>query len=260
VITIDPALSPTVTVQGTTVGTQNEATGSCSSTSTGDVVYVLTTTADQMITATVTPVGGWDAAVYIRTDCGDALSQLACSDIATPVATVKNAAAGTYYIWIDGDYSGDAGAFDLTVTLADPILAPTNDTCATAMALTSGVPHSSDTTDATDDYGTVDIFPTVCSGPLYGNQDGPDLVYTYTPTTTGTFLVELNAAFDSALWVTTGVCGTPDSFELSCMAASDSGNPEDVTVTGTVGTMYFIIVDSWAATAFGTYTITVTEQ
>jgi hypothetical protein len=268
VIAVDTStgLPASATVTGTTVGAINEASGSCSSSSAGDVVYALTTQAAHKITAKLTPTSsGLDPALYIRSSCGSsaASNQLVCNTSSPSIAVINNAQPGTYYVWVDGHVSGTAGDFSLQVTLDNPIMPPANDTCGTAIALQAGAAAvSGDTTTATDNYGTTESqFTTACDSALYdtyGGQVGPDLVYSFTPTLTGTFTVTVEDDFDSALWVTP-VCDTASgALEGACLGASDDGS-ESVRVNGTIGTTYYIVVDSYSTSAKGTFTITVTE-
>ncbi|MGI5864439.1 MAG: hypothetical protein ACOX6T_20635 [Myxococcales bacterium] len=258
----------TTTIQGDTTFALDSAEGSCGGADSPDVVYSFTIPpgASHKVTATVTPsvaTPNFDPKIYLRSACtsADTADQIACGDT---TVTVNALDEGTYFIIVDGD-RGSYGAFDLTVTLEDPFYL--NDTCNSAFALTSGVPHTGDTNIATNDYGASHSqFTTVCQDALYdiaGGQVGPDLVYTFTPTVSGTFTVEVDDGFDSSLWVSTVCDDVPGNAEGACLDADDSAwgsQVESVTINGTVGTTYYIFVDSYSTTAKGTFTITVTEQ
>jgi hypothetical protein len=91
-------LGTTTTIQGTTVGGQNEATGSCSSSSGADVVYSFTLTTHAQVAVKLTPATGYSPMVFIRSACGSYTSQQACaykSTATAATATVKNLRPGT---------------------------------------------------------------------------------------------------------------------------------------------------------------------
>jgi hypothetical protein len=59
-------------------------------------------------------------------------------------------AAGSYYLWVDGDATSD-GAFQLKATLGAPVAPPANDNCNTALPLTPNVAVIADTRSASND-------------------------------------------------------------------------------------------------------------
>ncbi len=251
----------TTTIEGDTTFALDSATGSCGGAGSGDVVYSFTIPAgmSHKMTATVTPATAtpnFRPKLYLRSVCAsaDAADQVSCADTSVVVNALDE---GTYFLIVDGD-SGSYGAFSLTVTLEDPFYL--NDTCADAYVLTAGVPHSGDTRLGADDYGNL-TFPTVCDGPLTGTQDGPELVYAFTPTLSGIFTIDIDDQYDSSVWVSPVCAATSGDPEAACIAAEDDSipGPETLTVNGTVGTTYYIFVDGYSPSSKGTYTITVTE-
>jgi len=140
-----------------------------------DQRYVFTLTTKQLVTANVTPKSGSSlyAVVALRRICDDITSEFACFKSTTSASASAVLDAGTYYVWVDG-YGPSEGAYDLVVTLAAPPPPPTNETCASATALTftAGVATATgDTTGAADDdQGSC------------GGRPGGDAVYTFTTT------------------------------------------------------------------------------
>jgi len=247
---------------GTTVGAVNHTGGTCSGSSGGDVVFQFTTSAAHKATVSVTPDAAsktYAPVIYLRRTCAETgPSELACgytpTALAVASAVVNNLPAGTYFVWVDG-YLGSAGKFRLDVKLEAPVLPPANDVCAAPVALTRGVQVSGDTSIANADYGGT--LGAVCSGEMAGNAKGRDLVYRYTPTTSGPFTIELApSAWDASLWYTTGTCGDA----AACVHGSDrygDGTLETLTVQGVAGTTYFIVVDTYFSAEAGAFSVEV---
>jgi hypothetical protein len=92
------------------------------------------------------------------------------------------------------------------------------------------------------DYGYSDG---ACPGEGTGWGAGaPDVAFSFTPTATGDYLITLDGAFDSNLYVVTD-CAAVDT---SCVQAEENsiGAPEVTTVALAAGTTYFIIADGWS--------------
>ena len=158
--------------------------------------------------------------------------------------------AGTdYYLIVDGDTEYDYGTFTLEINEVPGV--PSNDTCASATAITSLPFTASDYTSCgTDDYDPTDAG---CTG---FEEPGPDVVYSYTPTEDQTLIVKLNSVFDSSVYIVTDCADVVST----CLAGSDDyygGNEESFTVDVTSGTTYYIIVDSWDTYDAGDFSLEV---
>ncbi|MBI5486514.1 MAG: hypothetical protein HY905_04205 [Deltaproteobacteria bacterium] len=84
----------------------------------------------------------------------------------------------------------------------------------------------------------------------------PDVVYSFTPTTTGTWAIDTNGSgFDTVLYVHSAGCpGT----QIACDDDSGSGNQSRVLVSLTAGTTYYVFVDGYNGLfgcASGSYTL-----
>jgi len=125
----------------------------------------------------------------------------------------------------------------------------TNDTCATATALTLNTPAATDNTLAVDEG----LFQFSCAG-----TTAPDIWYTFTSASTNDLRFELcGSSYDTAMEVFDGSCTALNLIECN----DDScGLQSALTVTNVVaGTQYFVRVGGWnGSTGFGT--IQVTEQ
>jgi hypothetical protein len=164
--------SPIPLTAGVTTGNtshgESDNEGSCASSSSHELVYKLDLASRQRVTIEVDP--HFDAVLYVRKDdCADADSEVACNDDAghqrkSKVDEVLE--AGTYFVFVDG-YSSDAGAFKMTVTLADvPTLA---ETCRQARALSANVALPGTTSNAFDHVNAT------CGD----GAKGPDAVYRF---------------------------------------------------------------------------------
>ncbi|MBI5543481.1 MAG: hypothetical protein HY901_06300, partial [Deltaproteobacteria bacterium] len=246
-------------VDGSTVNTANTTQGLCGGKLGNDAVFQLTLAQRQRLKVLVTPHPDsldYSPTVYLRgTDCPDeaAAMQLACAKGAVPgdsvALEVKNLAAGTYYLWVDGAVPSQVGDFEVRVDLEAPIFPPGNDTCgpggANVVALQQGVAYHGSTSDALPDYGAQ--LSDTC---LEQNGDwpavGPDLVFSFTATTSR--LLEVLATpddWDVSLWISTGVCGGEGS---ACVYAADGGSRgarETLLLPAVAGTTYYLHIDAW---------------
>jgi cysteine-rich repeat protein len=134
-----PADSPYLT----TLGATDDATGSCQGELGGrDMIFKVRPSADGTLTAVVgegfmneplcptdflgeVPLSCWDRSLYVRTACGDATSELACSDNPTDAnaaetVTIPVVAGQDYFVFVDGynaETAYSAGQFVLRLAL-----------------------------------------------------------------------------------------------------------------------------------------------
>lgn len=155
--------------------------------------------------------------------CADVDECAAGTDNCSSNAACTNTAGG-FACACDAGYVGDGVTCELI-----------GDTCATALPIAS-VPFSTsnDTSLAQDDYAYGD---NQCPGDTTGNGAMiTDLVYTFTPTTTGTYLINSSATYSERIYVVTDC----SSIGTSCLGATFT---PPLSVSLTAGTQYFIIVD-----------------
>ncbi len=101
-----------------------------------------------------------------------------------------------------------------------------------------------------------------CVGATGDNGAGSnDHVYAFTPTADATYLITLQGAYDSLLYV----ASTCEFSGGACLGSDDkigSNLIEAVTLQATAGTTYYIVVDGWSSSGnvSGTYTLTVEEK
>ncbi len=120
-------------------------------------------------------VGDWDCSDW---DYGAAVP--ACSEVINPndigrLEHEEYLAAGTYYIWVDGKMSGDAGAFSLQLTALDVTATPTR---------TATPPTGTPTRTATPPTGTPSTpTPTGTATPPTGTPTTPPTGSPTTPPT-----------------------------------------------------------------------------
>jgi hypothetical protein len=257
------------TVSGTTAGAQDDSKGQCGATTGPDVVYSFELTADQKVSAKVTPTS-FAPAVYIRRQCSGftGANEPACATTSTSgtvvTALAKYLTPGTYFVWVDaGTTTAGAtnGSFNLELLLDAPVLPPINDDCLNAIPLTPSVAVTGDTTDATHLHGEGPVSA-VCAAMSSFTPKGPELVYSYTPTASGPFTVTVtpNTGYDTLLWITQGVCGGTGADCILNADAAGSGSVETLTGQGVAGTTYYIFVDSYSATSstrFGGFSLIV---
>jgi hypothetical protein len=255
-------VGPWISKSAYTIGASNDVSltsSGCTGSATAgpDVFYAISLKAGKTYAIELDGIGSWDESLYLFTSCsnvsGTCGSGMGADDYYTSPETVTftPTATGTYYLGVDGKGSTDEGLFTLTVREK---VAPSNDTCASAQSLTyasGGVSVMGDTTSADD---SVDLGSSGCTG--YSSL-GADVFYSIT-LSPGTYVVTLTPSpgFDAMLYVFTS-CSNP---ETTCVDGSDSigaGTVEKITLTTTTTTTYFIGVDSYTATEYGTFTLEV---
>lgn len=113
---VTPLLDGT-TVRGSTVGLPDRAHASCARQAlSGERVYSLHL--DQPAHVSLRVAADYDVAVYVRGDCADEVSELACNDDredARHAGLDLDLAAGTWFVFVDGYDSDSTGSFTLTV-------------------------------------------------------------------------------------------------------------------------------------------------
>lgn len=111
----------TYTATGNTSVAEDDQTG------TGDcdwdaneIVYRVTPPETGKLVVALAPSATFDAALYIRTNCGSAASQIACSDVPgeseLELITQPVSAGVTYYVFVDG-YTAQSGQYSVDFTL-----------------------------------------------------------------------------------------------------------------------------------------------
>ncbi len=106
-------------IAGNTSGGGNDFEGSCQSNNGSDRVYVFTVAETIKITF---EASGFDTVMYLRSDCDDTASQIACDDDggASHNARIsEDLDPGTYYLIVDG-FGENEGAFTLNTKLDCP--------------------------------------------------------------------------------------------------------------------------------------------
>ncbi|MFZ5442223.1 MAG: EGF domain-containing protein [Myxococcota bacterium] len=187
-----------------------------------DVVYSYTPASSGNVSITIA-ASGWTPTVWASTVCGQAAS---CFNAQAGSSQVIRATAGTpVFITVD-NATTNAGSYTLTL---NAVTGPANDTCATATPLSVGVPVSGTTVGAVND-----AHPT-CVAP--GGRNG-EVVYSFTPPTSGSWVFHETTASDVVMFVSTVCDGT-------CIAGTDE--PEDLAVTLTAGTTYYLFVEPWSS-------------
>lgn len=161
-------LTPGRPTTGTTLGQADSFTATCADGAhSPDRVYKLHVAARSRARLRLT--GDHDGALYVRSDCTNPSSEVACNDDFgdqqhSVITTVLD--PGDYYVYVDGFGTSAAGNFTLETELApDTGGTASGDRCTSPGTLTPGQPMSFDTIGATDD-----------GAGSCGGQGAPDLV------------------------------------------------------------------------------------
>jgi hypothetical protein len=278
-------ITPGTMVTGSTAGLMNVTQGSCGGATAGEQVYQFTIAASTGVTITTDfPATDFNTAIYLRSDCTNAGTQLGCASNGMLGDTMTaSLAPGTYYVYVDG-IAGTSGNYGLEVNLTPilPVGSPCDpagvmNMCATglvcedvgagpvctdpaAACLASAMTITADGTPVTGTtVGGTSSYTPGCS------TDGgaPDNVWAVTvpPGSTGDLIITATQTsfatdmFDIILSVSTG-CDDA-TMELGCSDGPNAADPETVTIPSAAPGTYYIMVDGYNGHA-GAYSLTAT--
>jgi hypothetical protein len=206
---------------------------------------------------------GFDTVLYLRSGCCG--PEIACNDDAdnrkTSVLSQRGLVPGTYYIYVDGATSADAGSFTIDI-YATPAAVNPGEACGIPLPIAAGTTPGN-TCGFKDDYSP----PATCSNAAGAN--GLDQVYYFVldQKTSVTFSTCDNTCIDTVLYLR-DVCSEASAQSVcdddSCRATG-SCQPEgnmvqsNLTTTLTEG-VHYLFLDTFAAAQVpcGDFTIAAT--
>ncbi len=210
----------------------------------GDLI-TLGTEADGASPIDDTIIGLFDAAgnqLVIDDDSGPGFYSL--------ISSFPAPATGTYYFGIIAYDAAAVGTYQAFITCESAPAAPVNDQCAGAIALSCGTINlSGSTSGALNDYnpGTAG-----CTG---YTAAGLDVVYQVTATPGQVLSLIYTSSADASLYIVTD-CADPVG---TCVAGADEtvgGQAETLTYAFTHSGTYYVVLDSYGTSTFGSYTLT----
>ncbi|HJL15993.1 MAG TPA: hypothetical protein RMH99_10065 [Sandaracinaceae bacterium LLY-WYZ-13_1] len=235
-----PPLRSGQAVTGSTQGQPSYFTATCAGGARSpDRVYRLDVSARSRLRLRMQST--YDGAIYVRSDCQDPNSEVACNDDHQDTRhsmLVTTLDPGRYYVYADGFSAGQAGDYSLRADLA-PVTggSAAADQCQSPGTLTPGQDMELDTFPASDDYAG-----------SCGGQGAPDVVYQIDVQNRSRFRARLNQAeFGGALYLQQQ-CGQSSS-EVVC-ASGRPGARTELDANLQPGT-YFLVVDGTAQDQFG---------
>ncbi|MBI3184047.1 MAG: hypothetical protein HYZ28_18085 [Myxococcales bacterium] len=257
-------------LSGDTSQAKDDAAGSCGGLGAPDQVYALELAVAQRLKLELTSLApSYYPALYLRRqpcESADPATQLTCVKAVPygqpmPISVeLSRLEAGTYYLFVDGIPAGGSGSgggpFNLKLFVSDPLLLPTNDGCAGALALP--VPSSGFGTVSAQGDTTLAVGDTMgtCGG------SGPDVVYKLSLSRPTQLTASVGAATGSALRPVVyvramGKCGS-ELFQdqLACSVAPPGGSTATVTTPGLSPGEYYIWIDGYFGSK-GAFALTV---
>jgi hypothetical protein len=245
--------SDVIDVSGDTTGLADDLAPACGAPGAPDAVYRLTLDRPRRVKLEALGLGGFRPVLSLRSACTDTSSELACAAglATTSTATLElpSLEAGDYWVVVDGPArNASAGRFQLRALLTDPVPAPTNDTCATALELepalsmTGTVSVQGDTSRAKNDA-------TGCEG------TGPELVYAIDLPGARRMQARVTPLSGSRLHPVlylrrAMMCESSVAREqLACTAAGQAGFPALLDVPGLEAGRWYLFVDGRLGTA-----------
>lgn len=243
-----PALVPGHPVTGSTAGQPNYFTATCAGGARSpDRVYTLDVPSRSRVRLRMQST--YDGAVYIRSDCQNPNSELACNDDhrdTRHAMIVTTLDPGRYYVYADGYSAGNAGDYSLGADVV-PLTgggAPA-DACTAPGQAVPGQDLVIDTFPATDDL----------SGSC-GGQGAPDVVYRVDVPSRARFRARVSDAEFTPVLYLQRACGQ-SSTEVICGVLSGAGTELDTLLTPG---QYFLVVDGVAQDHFGAARVEVQLQ
>jgi len=233
------ALAPGQAVTGSTAGRPGYFTATCAGGARSpEQVYTLDIANRSRLRLRMQAT--YDGALYIRSDCENPNSEIACNDDHRDTRhsmLVTTLDPGRYYVYADGFSETNSGDYSLRADLA-PVSGgtATADSCAAPGNVAAGQDIDIDTFPATDDF----------SGSC-GGQGAPDTVYQLQIQNRVRFRARLaEGEFGAAMYLQRQ-CGQANT-EVVCA----SGGPGQTEIDANLqpGT-YFLVVDGVTADAFG---------
>ncbi len=220
-------------VSASTVGASDNTQGSCAGVGAPERLYTLEAPERSRLRCITT--GELARATYLRTDCRDNDSELACVFSSTPEAAPMTAIVerGRHTIGVDGLAFGDRGSFTLRCDLAPTqgMDGTSADACANAGTVPpTGGPIEFDTFLAKDDLAG-----------SCGGTGAPDRVYRLQVTAASQLRVEWAPGFRGVAYVLRESCRPNDQVVCS------SGVLNTELAPGT----YYLVVDGTSASSFG---------
>jgi cysteine-rich repeat protein len=270
--------------------TASYSSSNCASTYTlaaKDFVAVVTPDVDGTMTcdlggSSVTP---WDAVLYVRSNCTNASSELACDDAGVGADEVELPVAKNtpYYVFVDGWGSGKEGPFVLTCTVKVPYCGNGDKEGTEECDDGNNTPNDGCNADCEiEPKGPADVcpgttLPLMNSGGTYiayltGSTSGqtnayngtcnssstaPDQVYQFNSGPGGNVTVTVPAdgtTFNTALYVRQGACFGPSAVQVGCKDATYGNGNETVTFQAPPNTTYWVIVDG-SSSASGNFSL-----
>jgi hypothetical protein len=219
----------------------NQAPG-CGGIGGADVVYSIELTERALINAAL--VAPFSAKMYLRSgDCAEGEVVYCAQD----ELSTNPLEPGTYFLVIDADLPGAKGDFTLAVSTT-PAPLPEHDLCESATELILSASGEANV-NSTSLYA-LDQTKGFCAAALDG---GPDVYYKFSAGTGQSVSVNVNAEFETILYLTWQQCGS-DGIPLGC---SDTGSLD---INGLAGGDYWLVVDGLKEKEWGEYELNITVQ
>ena len=215
---------------------------------------------DGEYTFTVAPMG-FDAVVYLTSDCADIDSSCLAGDdagVSGAVEAVTETMTAGQQAWlvVDGWDGAAVGAYDISVSGVFPVVLTGADTCGEAESATP-LPFSAlaNSTGLSDDYATAAAGCGALAESV--GAGAPDQTFRRSPAVDGTYAITVTpTGFAAAVYVVTD-CSAVDT---ACVASAKGAAAGDAVILNAVlsaSSSYFVIVDG-AESAGGAYTLDIT--
>jgi len=195
--------------------------------------------------------------------CGS-LTAVSCFDggLGNSSMLLQNLTIGqTYYVRVYSSTSTSTTTSSFQIAVTTPTV-PSNDTCATATAISCGGTVQGNNALATDD-----ALPTSTCGSSGTTASYKGVWFTVSATENGPIVVDAcGTQYDAYLRVYTGSCSALTCFSNTVgVGYADSGctsnlyNSPTVTFTGVAGTTYYILLTGYTAARIGNYSVSITQ-
>lgn len=227
-------------VVGDTSVAEDSGKGSCGGDGTPDMVYAVVPKTDGWLMLNLTGINGGDPLLLVRAASCTSGAELVCADDTaangTEQAALQVTAGDTYYVFVDSG-NGKPTHYSLNIALQTQMPGDSCPGVGVALPVGETVQVTGDTSGAESNYKG--------EGYCDGAKLTKELVYTVTPTKTGTLTVIMDPTHDGILYARVGSCST--GMQVACSDQSwSAGGPEGFAISVVAGTKYSIFADGYA--------------
>ncbi|MBI4702227.1 MAG: DUF4215 domain-containing protein [Deltaproteobacteria bacterium] len=236
-----------VSMVGDSAKSKDNQAGSCGGKGSPEIPYELLPSIDGWLVVTLTGIGGFDPALYLRADDCNKGAEVGCVDSTSSdqneMLLLQVKGGKSYFAFADG-HQGSKGQYSLDLDLSKDVPGDTCPGVALVVPPSKTVSVSGDTSFGSSDSKGVDK----CAA----SASTKDLVYQVTPTADGTLTATLDPSYNAIMYVRVGSCS--GGKQVACSEDSPGGSLKEVSFSVSANTKYSVFADGENGSA-GAFTL-----